>query len=97
MPISPAAYAIAEHWASSRRHPPPRVLREDIADQVQQHLNHGADPDYLRRLAWWMAVEQPSWQDLSLAASMSGAPQPEPSSAPGRPHRCPCRKALAAA
>ncbi|MGV9227600.1 hypothetical protein ACWDPF_33590 [Streptomyces albogriseolus] len=91
------AYALAEHWASSRKHPPPPAHRQDIADQLQQHLNHGADPDYLRRLAWWMAAEHPDWFDLSLAMTMSSAPQPNPTGAPGRPHRCPCRGALAAA
>jgi hypothetical protein len=94
---SPTAYRIASHWAECRKHRPPRVLREDIAEQAQSHLNHGADPEYLRRLAWWMATEQPGWFDLSLAMPMSGAPKPPPSTAPGGPRRCPCRGALAAA
>lgn len=94
---TPTAYAIASHWSSSRRHPPPRVLREDIAEQAQTHLTHGADPDYLRRVAWWMATEQPGWFDLSLAMQMGSAPQPEQTAAPGSPHRCPCRGALVAA
>lgn len=94
---SPHAYAIAAHWASSRRHPPPTAHREDIAEQAQSHLAHGADPDYLRRIAWWMATEHPSWFDLSLAMAMSGAPQPEPSTAPGAVRRCPCRGVLALA
>jgi hypothetical protein len=97
MPVSPAARAIASHWASCRKHPAPAVLREDIAEQAQSHLNHGADPDYLRRIAWWMATERPAWFDLSLAMQMSSAPQPEPTTAPGaRTHRCPCRAALTA-
>lgn len=91
------AYALAEHWSTCRRHPPAAVHRQDVADQLQTHLAHGADPEYLRRLCWWMAVEQPGWFDLSLAMTMSGAPQPDPTSAPGRPHRCPCRGALATA
>jgi hypothetical protein len=98
MPTSRTAYAIAAHWASSRKHPPPRVLREDIAQQVQSHLTHGADPDYLRRVCWWMATEQPTWFDLDLAMRMSGAPQPERTAAPTtRQVRCPCRAQLAAA
>lgn len=97
MPTSNAAYSIASHWAASRKHPPPRVLRQDIAEQAQSHLNHGADPDYLRRLAWWMATEQPTWFDMSLAMPMSGAPQPDPSTAPGPGRRCPCRGVLATA
>lgn len=95
MPTSRTAYAIAADWAAGRKNRPPLVLREDIAEQVQTHLTHGADPEYLRRLAYWMAVHQPSWFDLSLAMRMSAAPQPEPSTAPGRPPRCPCRGVLA--
>jgi hypothetical protein len=91
------AYSIAAHWAASRKHPPPAAHRQDIAEQAQSHLTHGADPDYLRRLAWWMATEHPTWFDLSLAMTMSGAPQPAPTAAPGAHHRCPCRGALAAA
>jgi hypothetical protein len=91
------AHAIAAHWATCRRHPPAAVHRQDIADQAQAHLAHGADPDYLRRLAFYMAVEQPSFYDLSLAMTMSGAPQPEPTAAPGRTHRCPCRGTLTTA
>lgn len=96
MPASPTAYAIASQWAAYRKHRPPAAHREDIAEQVQSHLNHGADPIYLQRIAWWMAVEQPTWFDLSLAMTMSGAPQPDPTTAPGT-RRCPCRGVLAAA
>ncbi|MGQ4397920.1 hypothetical protein ACN6K5_000922 [Streptomyces violaceoruber] len=88
------AWSIGRHWASCRRHRPPAVLLEDVADQAQQHLAHGATPDYLRAVAYFMAVEHPGWYDLSLAMSMRGAPQPEPSAAPGR-RRCPCRGVLA--
>jgi hypothetical protein len=97
MPTSRTAYAIAAHWAASRKHRPALVLREDIAEQVQSHLNHGADPDYLRSVAWWMATEQPAWFDLSLAMQMAGAPQPEQTAAPGGFRRCRCRGVLAAA
>lgn len=94
---SPAAYTVASHWATSRKHPPPRVLREDIAEQAQCHLNHGADPTYLRRLAWWMATEQPGWFDMSLAMGMSSAPQPDATTAPGPGRRCRCCGVLATA
>jgi hypothetical protein len=98
MAISAAAYSVAEHWAASRKHRPAPLFRQDIAEQAQSHLAHGADPGYLRRVAWWMAVEQPGWFDLSLAMEMSGAPQPDPTTAPGLGrHRCPCRAVLAAA
>jgi hypothetical protein len=98
MSVTPAARAIAEHWSSCRKHPAARVFRQDIAEQAQSHLNHGADPSYLRSLAWWMAVEQPGWFDLSLAMQMASAPQPQPTAAPGnRPRRCPCTAQLAAA
>lgn len=90
------AYSIARHWSQCRKHPPARVHLEDVAEQAQQHLAHGASVDYLRSLAYYLAVEQPGWYDLSLAMTMSGAPQPEPSAAPGR-RRCPCRGALTAA
>ncbi|MGW8703183.1 hypothetical protein ACWGOK_40820 [Streptomyces eurythermus] len=99
MPVSAAAQRVASHWADCRKHSAPPVLRQDIAEQAQSHLTHGADEDYLRRIAWWMATERPSWFDLSLAMTMSDAPQPAPSTAPagGRTHRCPCRAALTAA
>lgn len=99
MPTSRTAYGIAAHWAASRKHPPAYAHRQDVADQAQSHLAHGADPEYLRRVAWWMAVEQPTWFDLSLAMAMSAAPQPDRSAAPpaGRVPRCPCRGALTAA
>jgi hypothetical protein len=97
MPVSPAARAIAAHWADCRKHRPAPVLRQDIAEQAQSHLSHGADPDYLRRIAWWMATERPSWFELSLAMQMSDAPKPAPTTAPGGTRRCPCRGALAAA
>jgi hypothetical protein len=94
MSVTPVAHSIASHWSTSRKHPAAAVFRQDIAEQVQSHLNHGADPDYLRRIAWWMAVEHPGWFDLALAMEMSGAPKPDPTTAPGRPGRCPCRAAL---
>lgn len=94
MSTTSTAYAIAGHWAASRKHPPARVMREDVAEQVQSHLNHGADPEYLRRIVWWMATEQPAWFDLSLAMEMSAAPQPDPTTAPGPGWRCRCRGVL---
>src|SRR5688572_696615 len=93
-----AAYSIARHWSDCRKHRPAPVHLEDIADQVQAHLAHGATVDYLRALAHYMAVHRPGWYDLSLAAGMSDAPQPEPTAAPGPTRtRCPCRGVLAAA
>jgi len=91
------ARAIAAHWSASRKHPAAPVLRNDVAEQAQSHLNHGADPDYLRRIAWWMAVEQPGWFDLSLAMQMSGAPQPPATAAPGPGTRCYCRAVMGTA
>jgi hypothetical protein len=88
-----AAHSIARHWSECRKHRPPAVLREDVAEQAQQHLAHGATVDYLMRLAFYMAVEQPTFYDLSLAMTMRDAPQPEPSAAPGR-RRCRCRGVL---
>ena len=98
MSISPNAYYVAGRWADSRKHPATRAHREDIAEQAQSHLNHGAEPMYLACLAGWMAVYQPTWFDLSLAMRMSGAPQPEPTAAPGpRMNRqCPCRGSVLA-
>lgn len=96
MVLSAAARQVARHWSECRKHPASSVHRQDIAEQAQNHLSHGADPDYLRRIAWWMATEQPAWFDLSLAMEMSSAPKPDPSTAPGRPFRCPCRAALTA-
>lgn len=98
MAISAAAYEVAEHWATCRKSRPARVFREDIAEQAQSHLSHGADPGYLRSIAWWMATERPTWFDLSLAMEMSEAPRPPATTAPGpRGHRCPCRAVLATA
>jgi hypothetical protein len=97
MTTSRTAYGIAAHWSASRKHPAPAVLRQDIAEQAQSHLDHGADPEYLRYLVAWMATEQPAWFDLSLAMQMSGAPQPQRTAAPGSMRRCRCRGVLAAA
>ena len=98
MAISAPAYQVATRWSDFRKHPAPPAHRQDIAEQAQSHLTHGADVDYLIRVAWWMAVQQPTWFDLSLAMRMSDAPKPAASAAPGpRAHRCPCRAVLAAA
>lgn len=96
MAISPTAARIATQWSGYRKHPAPAALRQDIAEQVQSHLNHGAEPQHLTRVAWWMAVNQPGWFDLSLAMQMSSAPKPRADSSPGpRANRsCACRSAL---
>lgn len=100
MAISPTARSIASSWNGYRLNPASAVMREDIAEQAQSHLNHGADAEHLRRLAAWMAVNHSGWFDLSLAMVMTDAPKPPPSTAPGprtarRP--CPCRAQLTAA
>lgn len=99
--ISPAARAVARTWAGER---PilPAILR-DLAEQAQEHLNHGADPAYLEMLASWMAISQPTWRDLSLAMVYPSAPRPlvadmAPGPRPqGRGRPCPCRSVMTTA
>lgn len=101
--ISPAARAVARAWAGERPIVP-AVLR-DLAEQAQEHLNHGADPAYLQMVASWMAIEQPTWRELSLAFTFPSAPRPLVADmAPGprdttghRGRPCPCRAVMAAA
>lgn len=98
--ISSAARAVAQSWAGDR---PilPFILR-DLAEQAQEHLNHGADQAHLELLAAWMATAQPTWRDLSMAMRYPSAPRPLVADlAPGpqragehRGHQCPCRAVM---
>lgn len=85
--VSAAARHIARFWADG--HDRSDAAIRGYARQVQDHLDHQADPDYLRRLAGWMSLERPDCIDLDMAMRYSGAPRPEVTARSGHP--CLCR------
>lgn len=85
--VGNAARAIARHWADGMTRSPAAV--RGLGRQVQDHLDHGADPDYLRRLVGYMALEHPTCIDLDMAMRYGSAPRP---TLPAQSaHACPCR------
>lgn len=85
--VSNEARAIARHWADGARRSPAAV--RGLARQVQDHLSHGADPTYLRRLVGYMSVDHPTCLDLDMAIRYATAPRPEIRAASR--NACPCR------
>lgn len=85
--VSPNAWRIARFWAEG--HDRSDAAINGYARQVQDHLDHCGDPDYFRRLAGWMSLEQPACLDIDLAMRLRGAPRPEITSHGGHP--CLCR------
>lgn len=81
------ARAIARHWAEGMTRSPAAV--RGLGRQVQDHLDHGADPAYLRRLVGYMALEHPTCIDLDMALRYASAPRPEVRAQSA--HACPCR------
>jgi hypothetical protein len=55
---------------------------------VQDHLEHGADPDHITAVVRWMALEHPTLHDIDLAMVLRGAPQPAVRARGGYPCRC---------
>ncbi|NUP37028.1 MAG: hypothetical protein HOY76_08415 [Streptomyces sp.] len=94
MNITPRAYRTARIWAAGRGTVAQAVI-DGIAQQAQDHLDHGADPEYLDDVATWMRAEQPTWQDLDLAMRFASAPKPQRVAYGGHP--CACRGGTAAA
>lgn len=86
MPISPVAYRVARYWAEGHRRSD--TLTRSYARQVQDHLDHGADPDDLLRIARWMSLEKPDCRDIDLAMHYAGAPLPAAVAVAGYPCRC---------
>ena len=84
---SSTAWRIARYWATGRDRS--ELVARCFARQVQDHLEHAADPDHLHRLAGWMSVEHPDCLDLDLAMRYESAPKPPVVARAG--HACPCR------
>ncbi|MBP5918806.1 hypothetical protein F3K34_44320 [Streptomyces sp. LBUM 1486] len=85
--VGTTARAIARHWAEGMNRSPAAV--RGLARQVQDHLDHGGDPDHLRHLVGFMAIEHPTCIDLDMAMRYAGAPRPQ---VPAQsPNACPCR------
>lgn len=81
------ARAIARHWANGMTRSPAAI--RGLGRQLQDHLDHGADPEHLRRLVCFMALNHPTCIDLDMAMRYAGAPRPE---VPAQSeHACPCR------
>lgn len=85
--LSPTAHSIAAFWADG--HNRPDVVIRGFARQVQDHIDHHGDPDYLRRVAAWMSLQHPTVLDLDLALHLRGAPRPEVVARSS--HACACR------
>lgn len=84
--VSAAARRIARYWADGTNRSD-AVLR-GYARQVQDHLDHGADPDHLHRLAGWMSITHTTCHDIDLAMGFPSAPQPAIVARAGHPCRC---------
>jgi hypothetical protein len=84
--VSNTARSIAAYWAEGRDRSA-GVVR-GYARQVQDHLDHGADPDYLKHVAGWMSLEKPGLLDIDLALSYGTAPAPSVVARSGHPCRC---------
>jgi hypothetical protein len=85
-PVSATARRIARYWADGTDRSTCAV--RGIARQIQDHLDHGADPEHLHRLAGWMSITHPQLQDLELALDYPSAPQPAVPARSGHPCRC---------
>ena len=87
--LSKTAWRVARHWADGMKRSD--LVIRGFARQVQDHLEHGADPDYLHRLAGWASFEHPGCLDLDLAMRYRSAPRPDVTARAGHP--CTCRGA----
>jgi hypothetical protein len=84
--VSASARQIATFWADGHKRSDAAI--RGYARQVQDHLDHQADPEHLRRLAAWMSLEQPALLDLDMAMRLAGAPRPEVVARSGHPCQC---------
>ena len=85
--ISTTARRIARFWADG--HDRSDAAINGFARQVQDHLDHLGDEDYLRRLAAWMSLERPTCLDIDMAMRFRDAPKPDVVARSGHP--CLCR------
>jgi hypothetical protein len=85
--VSATARRIARYWAEGRDRSD--VVISGYARQVQDHLDHSGDPEFLNRLAAWMSVEHPDCHDIDLAMRYANAPRPLVVVRTGHP--CLCR------
>lgn len=72
--VSVTARRIARFWAEG--HNRSDAVIQGYARQVQDHLDHSGDPEFLTRLAGWMSLEHPACHDIDLAMRYTGAPRP---------------------
>lgn len=85
--VSAAARRIARFWAEG--HDRSDAAVRGYERQVQDHLDHSGDPEFLKRLAGWMSLSRPDCLDLDLAMRYDGAPRPLVVVRTGHP--CLCR------
>ena len=85
--LNSTALRTARYWAEGRNLS--ELLVRGLARQVQDHLEHGADPDHITAIVRWMALEHPTLHDIDLAMRYRGCPQPAVLARRGHP--CLCR------
>lgn len=85
--LNGTALRTARYWAEGRNLS--ELLVRGLARQLQDHLEHGADPDHLTNVVRWMALEHPTVHDIDLAMRYRGCPQPSVQARAG--HSCLCR------
>lgn len=85
--VSATARRIARFWAEG--HDRSAAAVRGYERQVQDHLDHLGDENYLRRLASWMSLEKPAVLDIDMAMRLAGAPRPDVVAHSGHP--CLCR------
>jgi hypothetical protein len=90
--VSATARRIARYWAEGADRS--TAATRGIARQVQDHLDHGGDPEHLHRLAGWMSITHPTLCDLDMALDFPTSPQPAVLAYAG--HHCRCRSGSAA-
>lgn len=84
--VSATARQIARFWADGHKRSDAAI--RGYARQIQDHLDHQADPEFLRKVAAWMSLEQPALLDVDLALTLSGAPRPDVLARHGHPCQC---------
>ena len=84
--VSAAARRIARFWAEGHNRSAGAV--RGYERQVQDHLDHSGDPEYLKRLACWMSLTRPECLDIDLAMRFADAPRPLVVVRSGHPCQC---------
>lgn len=84
--VSATARRIACFWAEG--HDRSAAAVRSYERQVQDHLDHSGDPEYLKRLAAWMSLNRPNCLDMDLAMRFTDAPRPLIVVRTGHPCQC---------